>query len=138
MRIVLERHVGISVASTETAETMRTQAAGSFHENYCFMGQFHKFMTIQPIFDATDGLGWSYTIGIFDTCGKPEIITVGLPPEVAHFALNEAAKLMRAGADLTRGRHRDLVGRVECEFCPVDPKWITQLMGLGDLVLRWH
>jgi hypothetical protein len=33
---------------------MRTQAAGSFHENYCFMGQFHKFMTIQPIFDATD------------------------------------------------------------------------------------
>ena len=35
---------------------------------------------------------------------------------------------MRAGADLTRGRHRDLIGRVECEFRPVDPKWITQLM----------
>jgi hypothetical protein len=32
---------------------MRTQAAGSFHENYGFMGHFHKFMTIQPIFDAT-------------------------------------------------------------------------------------
>jgi hypothetical protein len=40
-------------ARTETAETMRTQAAGSFHENYCFMGQFRKFMTIQSIFDAT-------------------------------------------------------------------------------------
>src|SRR5207245_2604985 len=39
--------------STETAETMRTRAAGSSHENCCFMGQFRKFMTIQPIFDAT-------------------------------------------------------------------------------------
>jgi hypothetical protein len=33
------------------------------------------------------GLGWSYTIGIFDTCAKPELITVGPPPETAHFAL---------------------------------------------------
>ena len=24
------------------------------------------------------GLGWSYTVGVFDTSGKPEIITVGL------------------------------------------------------------
>src|SRR2546429_3354940 len=39
--------------STETAETMRTRAPGSSHENCCFMGQFRKFMTIQPIFDAT-------------------------------------------------------------------------------------
>ena len=35
---------------------------------------------------------------------------------------------MRAGADLTRGQHRDLVGEVECMFSPVDPKWIKQLM----------
>lgn len=49
------------------------------------------------------GLGWSYTLGVFDTCGKPEIITVGLPQETAHFALNEAVKLLRAGVDLTKG-----------------------------------
>src|SRR5262245_20864799 len=69
------------------------------------------------------GLGWSYTIGIFDTCGQPELITVGLVPETAHFALNSAAKLLRARVDLTSGGHRDLVGEVECEFRPVDPKW---------------
>lgn len=74
------------------------------------------------------GLGWSYTIGVFDTSGKPELITIGLPPETAHFALNEAAKLLRAGVDLTNGRRRDLVGQVECEFRPVDPKWIRHLM----------
>ena len=75
------------------------------------------------------GLGWAYTIGVFDTCGKPEIITVGLPPETAHFSLNEAANLLRAGVDLTKSRHRDIVGKVECEFRPVGRKWIEQLMG---------
>lgn len=74
------------------------------------------------------GLGWSYTIGIFDTSGKPEIITVGLPPETAHFALNEGAKLLRAGVDLTHGRHHDLIGEVDCEFHPVDRKWVGHLM----------
>src|SRR5438874_5218137 len=75
------------------------------------------------------GLGWSYTIGVFDTSGNPEIITVGLLPETAHSALNEAAKQLRAGVDLTEGRHRDLIGEVDCEFRPVDRKWIKHLMG---------
>lgn len=73
--------------------------------------------------------GWSYTVGVFDTSGKPEIITVGLLPETAHFALNEARKLLRSGVDLTQGRHRELVGEVESEFRPVDPKWVRHLMG---------
>jgi uncharacterized protein DUF4262 len=36
---------------------------------------------------------------------------------------------MRAGADLTKQRYPGLIGEVECEFRPVDPKWIPQLMG---------
>ena len=75
------------------------------------------------------GFGWAYTIGVFDTAEKPELITVGLPPETAHYALNEAAKLLRSGVDLSKGRYRDLIGEVECEFRPVDRKWIGQLMG---------
>lgn len=75
------------------------------------------------------GLGWSYTVGVFDTCGKPEIITVGLLPDTAHFALNEAVDLLRGGVNLTTGRHRDVVGQVDCEFRPVDPKWVEHLMG---------
>jgi len=78
---------------------------------------------------TSHGLGWAYTVGVFDTSGKPEIITVGLLPETAHFALNEAAKLLRAGFDLTKGRHCNLIGKVDCEFRPVDPKWVEHLMG---------
>jgi len=84
--------------------------------------------------DATESrtisnIGWSYTIGMFDTCNKPEIITVGLKEKTAHFLLNEAARRLRSGVDLTKGRHRDMIGDVECEFRPVDPKWAKHLMG---------
>jgi len=74
------------------------------------------------------GPGWSYTIGIYDTCGKPEVITVGLYENTAHFLLNEAANRLRNGVTLSDGRHRDMVGEVECEFRPVDRKWIKHLM----------
>ena len=59
------------------------------------------------------GPRWSYTVGVFDTIGEPEIMTVGLLPETAHFALKEAAKLPRTGVDLTTGRQRDLIGQVD-------------------------
>ena len=51
------------------------------------------------------GLGWAYTVGVFDTCGRPEIITVGLLPETAHFALNDAAKLLPHEAEAEATTH---------------------------------
>jgi hypothetical protein len=75
------------------------------------------------------GPGWSYTLGVYDTCGQPEVITVGLREETAYFLLNEAAGRLRGGSSLAEGRHREMVGEVGCEFRPVDPKWIKHLMG---------
>jgi hypothetical protein len=75
------------------------------------------------------GPGWSYTLGVFDTCGKPEIIVVGLLEKTALFLLNEAAKRLRQGVNLAEGRHGEMLGDVECEFRPVDPKWASHLMG---------
>ncbi len=77
---------------------------------------------------TTAGPDWSYTLGVYDTCDKPEIITVGLRQETALFLLNEAARRLRAGVNLALGRHRDMVGDVECEFREVDPKWVDHLM----------
>jgi len=75
------------------------------------------------------GPGWSYTLGIYDTCGHPEVITVGLYENTAHYLLNEAARRLLSGIDLAKGRHREIVGEVECEFRVVDPKWVSHLMG---------
>ena len=44
------------------------------------------------------GSGWSYTLGVHDTWGKPEVIAAGLREETAHFPLNEAADRSRRSA----------------------------------------
>lgn len=114
----------------ETARTRKFRERELSPEDARTIDHIERFgCSVVNVTATNHGVGWSYTIGIFDSSGKPEIMTVGLPPEVAHFALNKAAKLIRAGADLTKGRHRELVGRVECELRPVDEKWIRQLMG---------
>jgi hypothetical protein len=79
-----------------------------------------------------DELNWSYTIGAFDTSAKPDLITVGLPSETAHACLNEAVKRQRAGIDLATGRQSDLLDNVDCEFRPVDPKWVKHLMNWAN------
>lgn len=88
--------------------------------------------TVIHVKPTGSGLGWSYTIGVFDSCGKPEVVAVGLRQETAHFLLNEAAERLRNGVDLSNGRHREMIGEVECEFRPVDPKWTGHLMGCAN------
>jgi hypothetical protein len=59
---------------------------------------------------------------------NPKLSPSDWSPKPLTLPLNEAAKMLRAGVDLTKGRHRDLIGQVQCEFRPVDEKWIRQLM----------
>jgi len=114
----------------ETARTRQFREAELNEEDDRTISHIEKLGCSVVQVEKTDyGLGWSYTVGVYDTSGKPEIITIGLPEKTALFALNEAAKRLRSGVDLTQGRHRDIVGNVECEFRPVDPKWVRQLMG---------
>jgi hypothetical protein len=94
----------------------------------CSVIQVHPLACAPPEEQA-----WSYTIGTFDTCGRPELITVGLNDSTARHLLNAAARLLRDGIDLTLGRHKGLLGEVDCEFRAVDPKWIPRVMGWA----RW-
>jgi len=71
---------------------------------------------------------FSYTLGLFDTTNAPELITVGLRESTAQAMLNKAAKQMRVGVDLSKGRYAEMIGNVDCEFRAVDPKWIPHLM----------
>jgi hypothetical protein len=72
---------------------------------------------------------FSFTVGAYDTGAKAEFICIGLKESLTTSVLNAAADLQRDGVDLTTGRHSSLIGEVECEFRPVDPKWIEHLMG---------
>jgi hypothetical protein len=84
--------------------------------------------SIVHVAPSRGGTGWSYSLGVFDTCGGPEILTVGLLPKTAQFAINAAVALVCSGVELTLGRRADLVGEVECVFRPVEPRWVAHLM----------
>ena len=122
------------VKNFETARTrhFRTTQLNENDQNVISKIEEYGCFVISVSSNCKDELGWSYTIGVFDTAGKPDLITVGLPPKVAHSCLNEAARRLRAGIDLTQGRHADLIGNVDCEFRPVDPRWVKHLMNWAN------
>jgi len=62
----------------ETARTRKFRENGLCPEDERTIGHIEEFgCSVVNVARTSYGLGWSYTIGIFDTCGKPEIITVG-------------------------------------------------------------
>ena len=100
----------------ETARTRKFRASALCKEDERTISHIEEFGCSVVSVDAKGGLGWSYTIGNFDTSGAPEIITVGLLPATAHFALNEASDLLRRGVDLTRGATVIWSGRSTASF----------------------
>jgi hypothetical protein len=80
------------------------------------------------VFGTSDELGFTYSTGIYDTTHNPELISVGLSPDTAHHAMLYAFELMASGVDLTTGRHKKILGDVECEFHLVHPKWLHHTM----------
>ncbi len=78
---------------------------------------------------ATPSRSFAYTTGLFDIFSFPEIITAVLPLKTAHVAIGYAVDLMKEGVDLSKGRHRDLLGGdVEVFFRPVGRIWYERTM----------
>jgi len=82
--------------------------------------------------DCKDDFGWTYSLGVYDTCRQPELITVGLPFETAKSCLNETVRRLRSGVDVTKERQKGLVTNVECELRIVAPKWAERLMNFAN------
>lgn len=71
---------------------------------------------------------FSYTVGVFDLTGQPEIIQVGLKMETAHYALNETVMRLRTGLLEMNQRESEIVGQVDCIFRPAEERWMQRLM----------
>jgi len=118
----------------ETERTRKWRATALHPTDENTIGQIEEYgcSVISVGRDCKHDMSWTYTIGVYDTSGSPDLITVGLKFSTAQACLNEAAKRLRAGVDLTQGRHADLIGNVDCEFRPVDPKWVRHLMNWAN------
>jgi hypothetical protein len=74
--------------------------------------------------------GWSYTVGLSELLGCPELIVIGLNGELAGSVLNECARRLQKGDRFgERSRERELLSNVECEFRTVEKRWLRQTMG---------
>jgi hypothetical protein len=118
--------------ATERSNYLRTTELSKMDEWAIDQIEEHGCALISVGRDCTDDFVWSYSLGLYDTCGQPELITVGLPFEVAKSCLNEAARRMRDGVDVTMERQKELIGNVDCALRVVSPEWVKRLMNFAN------
>ena len=74
-------------------------------------------------------MSWTYSTGMFDTWGQPEIIMTGFPQGLASSILHGVAKRNAAGEFVDANvRVPNLISNFDCIFRPVEHAWIHRLM----------
>lgn len=75
-------------------------------------------------------LGWSYSTGMYDTWGQPEIIMTGFPSGLAGSILDDVADLYKDGESIVPDqRTPGLIGNdIDVIFRPVTDVWVRRLM----------
>lgn len=118
--------------ATERTRYLRTTELSKADERAISDIEEHGCALISVGSDCEDDFGWTYSLGIYNTCAQPELITVGLPFETAKFCLNETARRMRAGVEVTKERQKGLIANADCELRIVSPKWSERLMNFAN------
>ena len=118
--------------ATDRSRYLRTTELSKMDEWAIDQVEEHGCAIISVGSDCKDDYGWSYSLGVYDTCSQPELITVGLPFEVAKSRLNEATRRMRDGVDVTTERQKELIANVDCELRVVSPEWAKRLMNFAN------
>lgn len=78
---------------------------------------------------------YSYTVGLYATFQKPEIILLGLPHETAHELLSLMVERLRQGDTFTSGEPtHGLIKGHPCIFMPVDTEHYHHYVGCA----RWY
>lgn len=120
------------MADGKKFETARTRELrhGELNKNELeFIDHIEEFgCQILTVDGGVSDYRWAYAFGIYDGCGKPELITIGLDVDTGFGALRGAADDLREGVDLSFGRHSRIIGKVDVIFRPVDPVWVKRLM----------
>ena len=91
-----------------------------------------RWWTLEAVEGSGDSLSWTYTIGITQLLGHPELVVVGLDHEEAGRLLNQLGERIRAGAVLGPGPETDRVAGLT--FGPVAGEQWTQRSTFAG----WH
>jgi hypothetical protein len=72
---------------------------------------------VLKVMDDSEGPAFAYTVGLFHSFRHPELIVIGLPPEVAHSVLNVAGEAIRRGVRYSEGAQSgDFLEHRACRF----------------------
>jgi Domain of unknown function (DUF4262) len=103
----------------------------------------------QKVLDDVSKFGWhcmnvfgddehepfSYTVGLFQTYGHPELLIYGLPSNIAHSVLNIAAEAAASGKAINLSESTDeLLNGYSCVFVPVPLTEYAEHLGFA----RWY
>jgi Domain of unknown function (DUF4262) len=90
----------------------------------------HHGWSVTNIREEDGAPGWSFTIGLFENFGHPEVAIFGMPSETRHSILNWIGKNVREGKPFTSGREHDWVlEERNCWSRDVDKLWYKDLFG---------
>lgn len=75
---------------------------------------------------------FSYSVGVQQTSGAPEMVVIGLKPELAHAIVNQYNTRVRAGETFTPGqRYAGYLGGFDVAFVPVDKGHYEEYFGVA-------
>lgn len=82
------------------------------------------------IFEDEDGPGFCFSVGLYYTFRHPEILVMGLPPDVGHELINLAGDYIAKGRVFqSRERTADLAQGFSCSFVPIAIEHYEQYLG---------
>jgi Domain of unknown function (DUF4262) len=86
-------------------------------------------VTVLHVLEDGDSLSWTYSTGLYDTYGQPEIIVSGFPSGLGGYVIHEAASRMEKGEVLKEDvRIAGMISNVDTIFLPIESRWKERLM----------
>ncbi|NRA68844.1 MAG: DUF4262 domain-containing protein [Pseudobacteriovorax sp.] len=88
--------------------------------------------SIKHVLEESDLPPFSYTIGLNQSYGHPEIIVIGLKRDLAHWILNECNRLISEGSKFACNKSYDgFLDNVSVKFNLVEKRFYEEYLGWG-------
>lgn len=87
---------------------------------------------VVKVLEDEKGPGFCYSIGLYKTFGLPEIIIIGLPPDLTHDLINIIGEDLREGNVYKSGNYySDIIDGYDCFMLEVERSYYKEYLGYG-------
>jgi len=92
---------------------------------------------IVQVLEDEEGPTFSYSVGMYRTLGRPEVIVIGLPIDLAKDIINGIGQGIRNGAAYTPGQeYDDILEGYKCAFVEVGSQWYREYFGYATWLYK--